>query len=99
MFCGINKDLMGFRVKDVEKVVEDIVTLSARYGVVKFTATDYIISRWHCDELFRRLKDLGLDLEIFYEIRADMKKDQLVAMRDAGINDVQPGISRFRRRC
>lgn len=95
MFCGINKDLMGFRVKDVEKVVEDIVTLSARYGVVKFTATDYIISRWHCDELFRRLKDLGLDLEIFYEIRADMKKDQLVAMRDAGINDVQPGIELF----
>jgi ribosomal peptide maturation radical SAM protein 1 len=91
-FCGINPDLMGFRAKDIDTVIRDIVTLSMRYGVVKFTATDWIISRWHCDELFRRLKELDLDLEIFYEVRADMKKAQLKAMKEAGVVTVQPGI-------
>ncbi len=94
-FCGINPDLMGFRSKDIDRVMREIVTLSARYGVIKLTATDWIISRWHCDELFRRLKDLDLDLEIFYELRADMKKSQIKLMKEAGVVMVQPGIESF----
>ncbi|MBI3950747.1 MAG: RiPP maturation radical SAM protein 1 [Acidobacteria bacterium] len=92
VFCGINEDLMGFRAKDIDRVMKEIITLSARYGVVKLTATDWIISRWHCDELFRRLKELDLDIEIFYEVRADMKKGQIKAMKEAGVVQVQPGI-------
>src|SRR5579885_520865 len=95
VFCGINPELMGFRAKDVDRVIREIVTLSARYGVVRLTATDWIISRWHCNELFRRLKELDLDLEIFYEVRADMKKWQIKLMREAGIAMIQPGIESF----
>lgn len=94
-FCGINDNLMAFRPKQVDRVIEEIVKLSARYGIVCFTATDYILSRWHCDEFFRRITDIGLDLEIFYEIRADMKKDQMIAMKAAGVVRVQPGIESF----
>ncbi|RYE88068.1 MAG: RiPP maturation radical SAM protein 1 [Hyphomicrobiales bacterium] len=94
-FCGINSDLMPFRAKTADRVVEEMITLSARYGVAKLTATDWIISRWHCDELFERLGRLNLDLEIFYEVRADMKKQQIVAMKAAGIVNVQPGIESF----
>lgn len=92
VFCGINPDLMGFRAKEIDGVIRDIVTLSARYGVTKFTATDWIISRWHCDDLFRHLRELDLDIEFFYEVRADMTKSQLKAMKEAGIVHVQPGI-------
>jgi ribosomal peptide maturation radical SAM protein 1 len=95
VFCGINPELMGFRAKDVDRVIREIVTLSARYGVVRLTATDWIISRWHCNELFRRLKELDLDLEIFYEVRADMKKWQIKLMREAGVAMIQPGIESF----
>jgi ribosomal peptide maturation radical SAM protein 1 len=94
-FCGINDNLMAFRPKDVDRVIEEIVMLSARYGMVKLTATDYILSRWHCDELFARLKELSLDLEIFYEVRADLKKAQMMAMKEAGVIYVQPGIESF----
>ncbi|NVO06336.1 MAG: cobalamin B12-binding domain-containing protein, partial [Rhodoferax sp.] len=37
-FCGINGELMGFRAKDLDAVLRDIVTLSMRHSVVKFTA-------------------------------------------------------------
>jgi ribosomal peptide maturation radical SAM protein 1 len=95
MFCGINEDLMRFRAKDVERVIRDIVTLSARHQIARFCATDWIVSHRHCDELFRRLKELDLDLEIFYEVRPSLKKRQVRAMSEAGVVDIQPGIESF----
>jgi ribosomal peptide maturation radical SAM protein 1 len=95
VFCGINDDLIGFRAKSVDRVVSEIVKLSARYGITKLAATDWIISRAHCDELFAKLKALDLDLELFYEVRADMSKSQIKAMREAGIARIQPGIESF----
>jgi ribosomal peptide maturation radical SAM protein 1 len=95
VFCGINEELMSFRAKDVDRVIEDIVMLSARYKVIKLTATDWIISKWHCNELFQRLKELNLDIEIFYEVRPVLKKWQIKAMKEAGIVRIQPGIESF----
>ncbi len=92
IFCGTNEDLMRFRAKDVERVVQEIVIISARYKVVKLAATDWIISHWHCNDLFQHLIDLDLDLEIFYEVRAGMKKQQIMDMKKAGVVHVQPGI-------
>ncbi|MCC7418247.1 MAG: RiPP maturation radical SAM C-methyltransferase [Acidobacteria bacterium] len=92
VFCGINDDLMSFRAKSIDRVIREIATISARYQTVKLTATDWIISHWHCDELFERLIDLDLDLELFYEVRASMKKAQIVKMKRAGVVHVQPGI-------
>ena len=94
-FCGINPEILGFRHKNLDTVVADIAELSRRYGSVRLTATDWILSRWHCDELFRRIAELELDLQIFYEIRADLTKAQIARMRDAGVVEVQPGIESF----
>jgi len=94
-FCGINPEILGFRHKNLDTVVADIAGLSQRYGSVRLTATDWILSRWHCDELFRRIAELELDLQIFYEIRADLTKAQIARMRDAGVVEVQPGIESF----
>lgn len=95
VFCGINPDLMGFREKPVDRVVSEMVSLSQRYRVVSLTASDYIVSRKHRRELFGRLAELDLDIECFYEVRADLHKDELAAMQRAGIVKVQPGIESF----
>jgi ribosomal peptide maturation radical SAM protein 1 len=91
-FCGINPDVMHFRSKTPSRVVEDVLRLSAEHGVTSFLATDWILSRRHADELFRRFTEANADLELFYEVRADLHKSQLMAMRRAGVNRVQPGI-------
>jgi ribosomal peptide maturation radical SAM protein 1 len=91
-FCGINPEILPFRAKSLDLVIAEIEMLCRRYGVLKLTATDWIMSRSHADELFRRLRALNLDLDIFYELRADMSKGQLKAMFDAGIVTVQAGI-------
>ena len=92
VFCGINDDLMAFREKSVDRVIDEMIWLSHRYRTVKLTAADWIVSKRSRDELFRRLKQLDFDVECFYETRADMKKDELALMRDAGVVSVQPGI-------
>jgi ribosomal peptide maturation radical SAM protein 1 len=92
IFCGINKELMNFREKDVDRVVSEITRLSARYRAVKLTATDWIISRRSRAAIFERLKELDLDLELFYETRADLRKSEVRLMKDAGVVHIQPGI-------
>jgi ribosomal peptide maturation radical SAM protein 1 len=95
VFCGINPDLMSFREKPVERTVAEMVALSQRYRVMNLTASDYIVSRKQRKELFARLAEVGLDIECFYEVRADLNKEEIATMRKAGIVKVQPGIESF----
>jgi ribosomal peptide maturation radical SAM protein 1 len=94
-FCGINPAILPFRAKDVDRALNDIVTIAERYGAVRLTATDWIMARSYYDTLFEKLKALDLDLHIFFETRAEMKKHQLKLMRDAGVAHIQPGIESF----
>ncbi|MGI6648798.1 MAG: RiPP maturation radical SAM C-methyltransferase [Bacillota bacterium] len=95
LFCGINPETMEFRSKSIDRILRDIVNLSARYRVTKLSATDLVISRQHCDELFQRLKELDLDFELFYEVRVNMSKRQIKDMKEAGVIYTQPGIESF----
>ncbi|MDF0668793.1 MAG: RiPP maturation radical SAM C-methyltransferase [Nitrospira sp.] len=92
VFCGLNPDVLQFRSKSAERVVEEILSLRARYGVRRLLATDWIISREHRREVVARLAALDLDTEIFYETRPDLTRDELAAMAQAGIKRIQPGI-------
>lgn len=95
VFCGINAQLMSFREKEPARVVSEIESLSRRYQATKLMATDLIISRRHRREIFERIKDLDLDLECFYETRADLSKDEFELLVHAGIKSIQPGIESF----
>lgn len=95
LFCGVNEELIAFREKNVDRVIREMVYLSSRYRVVHLTASDYNISRKSRRKIFQALKDLDLDIECFYETRADMTKDEICLMRDAGIRKIQPGIESF----
>ena len=95
IFCGINPDIMDFRSKDVDRVIDEIVEMSSEYGVVKFMATDWILSRSNANKLFERLKALNIDLDLFYEVRANLQKSKMKLMKEAGVNTIQPGIESF----
>lgn len=95
LFCGVNEELISFREKDVERVIREMVYLSSRYRVVHLTASDYNISRKSRRKIFQALKDLDLDIECFYETRADLTKEEIGLMKDAGIRKIQPGIESF----
>ncbi|MDE1145749.1 MAG: RiPP maturation radical SAM C-methyltransferase [Azospirillaceae bacterium] len=95
VFCGINKDLLGFREKSVDRVVDEMLVLTHLHGVPKLTATDWIISRKSRTEILERLRGQDLDIEVFYETRSDLAKDEIRLLRDSGALRVQPGIESF----
>lgn len=95
VFCGINRDLLKFREKSPERVVDEILLLSHLHGVSKLTATDWIISRKSRVKIFEMMRDHDLDLELFYETRSDLDKWEVALMKEAGALRVQPGIESF----
>lgn len=95
IFCGNNEETLKFRAKAANRVVEDIVILSAKYKKVKLTATDWILSKYDYLEIFNQLKELDIDLELFYEVRPKMKKSHVKLMYEAGVVRAQPGIESF----
>ena len=68
---------MAFRSKSPSRAYEEIVDLCRRYSTTKLSCVDNILDPTYTDTLFPRLAGSGLDLEIFYEVKANLHHDQL----------------------
>src|SRR5262249_16220836 len=91
-FCGLNSATMMFRSKPATRVFEEIMSLATRYGILDFVVVDDIIDLKHIRELLPLLSTADCDLHIFYETKANLKKEQLRAFYEAGVTAIQPGI-------
>jgi ribosomal peptide maturation radical SAM protein 1 len=91
-FCGLNSATMMFRSKPAGRVVEEILSLATRYKILDFVAVDDIIDLKHVRDLLPLLSATGCDFQLFYETKANLKKEHLRALYDAGVTAIQPGI-------
>jgi len=94
-FCGLNGDTMSFRSKSPRRVLDELVYLRQTYGVTKVDSVDNILDLRYTTEVFPELKRRRLDLEMFYEVKANLKYQHLKAMYDGGVRCIQPGIESF----
>ena len=91
-FCGINGLSMSFRSKTPDRLMAELKELASRYRSVNFMATDAILDMQYFQTVLPQLRDSGIDFHIFYETKANLKKEQLYLLRDAGVFQIQPGI-------
>ena len=91
-FCGLNGQGMAYRSKSANAVFEEIEALATAYGVKRLSSVDNILDVRHISTLFPRLRDSGLDLELFYEVKANLRFDQLVTLKAGGVTSIQPGL-------
>jgi ribosomal peptide maturation radical SAM protein 1 len=91
-FCGLIGPSMTFRSKSPDRVVEEITVLTRRYRRLDFQMVDNILDLRYLRDLLPRLRDTGYHLRIFYETKANLKKDQVRSLRDGGVDRIQPGI-------
>jgi ribosomal peptide maturation radical SAM protein 1 len=91
-FCGINGLGMQFREKSADRVIEELGGLVAKHGSGQFCMVDNIMPHRYFQTLIPRLGREVPDLHLFYEQKANLTLDQVVALRDAGVAEVQPGI-------
>jgi ribosomal peptide maturation radical SAM protein 1 len=94
-FCGLNGDTMPFRGKSPDRAFDEFVALSTGYGVRKIECVDNILDMRLLNTLMPRLARSGLDLDLFYEVKANLRYEQVAALRAAGVTTIQPGIESF----
>jgi ribosomal peptide maturation radical SAM protein 1 len=91
-FCGLNRSGMEFRAKDADNVLDQLETLSRRYGIFHFNAIDNILAPGYADALFGRLAEANTDIRIHYEVRPSISHAQLRDMHKGGLFSIQPGV-------
>lgn len=91
-FCGLNGLGMTYRSKSPQRAYEEIKYLLNTYRNSAIFNTDNIVDLRYFNELFPRLEAEGIQLQLFYETKANLKKSQLWALRRVGSTEFQPGI-------
>jgi len=91
-FCGLNGMTMKFRHKSAVRAIDELKYLVSRYGnrIRYLTATDNILPMSYFNDFVPSLGELGIDL--FYETKANLREEQVAALRRGNVRSIQPGI-------
>jgi ribosomal peptide maturation radical SAM protein 1 len=91
-FCGLNGGSMAFRSKSAARALEDIDRLMSEHDAMFIEVVDNILDMAYFRDLLPALAARGAPVQLFYEIKANLSKQQVRALADAGVRRVQPGI-------
>jgi len=91
-FCGLNGLAMTYRSKQPQRALDELIALSRRYPDRPINVVDNILDTTYFRTFLPQLRDSAAALNLFYEIKANVSKEQLRVLRDAGVTEVQPGI-------
>lgn len=91
-FCGLNRETMRYRSKSATRALVELAELAERYPGLAVAAVDNILDRSYFADVLPVLAEDGPELDLFFEVKANLTRDQVRLLRDAGIRDVQPGI-------
>jgi ribosomal peptide maturation radical SAM protein 1 len=94
-FCGLNNQGMLFRRKSSKRVVAELEQLANAYGITSFMAADNILDFQAYRGMLGDLERSPVDFDLFYEIKANVRRADVAALRRAGVRRVQPGIESF----
>jgi magnesium-protoporphyrin IX monomethyl ester (oxidative) cyclase len=91
-FCGLNGGGMSFRSKSSARVLEEFTYLSERYGLRKFQVVDNILDMAYFNTVLPQWQQQEDPYTIFYETKANLKREHVQHLAKAGIRWLQPGI-------
>lgn len=91
-FCGLNGGCMSFRAMSPETAERHICELSARYGIDGVELIDNILAPSYFKTVLPAFARKEKRLRLACEVKANLKREQVKALADAGASWVQPGI-------
>lgn len=91
-FCGLNGSTMAYRAKSPERVMLELETLAKRHRSLSFNAADNILSRDYLQSVMAPLAAANVDYWLFYEVKANLSRQDLKLLSQAGVRALQPGI-------
>jgi ribosomal peptide maturation radical SAM protein 1 len=92
-FCGLNGVTMKYRAMQPAKALALLHGLFERYGprAALFQSVDNILPREYLTEVLPHL-DTPEDVELFWEVKADLKEREIAVLARARATRIQPGI-------
>jgi ribosomal peptide maturation radical SAM protein 1 len=91
-FCGLNGQGMAFRAKSPQKVIDDLNYLLAQFPTRWIYMTDNIMPHAYFKTLVPRLAAEVPGVQLFYEQKANLSLEHVVALKQSGVAEIQPGI-------
>jgi ribosomal peptide maturation radical SAM protein 1 len=91
-FCGLNGSSIGFRGKPAEQLWTELSALVARHKTLDVVMVDNIIDMAYFDRLLPRLAGSGWHLRMHWEVKSNLRPEQLDRLAAAGVVHIQPGI-------
>jgi len=91
-FCGLNNAGMEFRFKSKDRVIDELSYLSERHDIRQFLAVDNILSKRYFKDLLPELKKRERRWQLSFCIKANLSKEMVCLLKDAGICEIVPGI-------
>ncbi len=92
VFCGLNGTTMAFRRKSPERSLEEFRRVPRSYPTRRVWVADNILDPRAFGDLLPALAVADLGLDIFWEVKSNLKREQMEILARAGVRRVQPGI-------
>jgi ribosomal peptide maturation radical SAM protein 1 len=91
-FCGLNGNSMVYRAMKSDLAIQQFKSLFQYSGMVdRLEAVDNILPKNYLKEVLPLLQTPS-DMEIFYEVKADLSAEDVAVLAKANVKLIQPGI-------
>ncbi len=91
-FCGLNGGAMAFRAKSQARALAELNLLVTRWRVSMVESVDNILDMAYFDKFLPALAQQHDDLQLFYEVKANLSRRHLKSLAASGVHRIQPGI-------
>ncbi|MGA3109066.1 MAG: RiPP maturation radical SAM C-methyltransferase [Candidatus Bathyarchaeia archaeon] len=91
-FCGLNGLTMKYRGKTADRLLKEMDDLLQEWGPHTIQVVDNILSLDFFKSLFPEVIRRRVKLNLFFETKSNLKREQLRLLKTAGVRGIQPGI-------
>ena len=91
-FCGLNGGSMAFRSKSPKRALDELEFLADRWQTDLVEVVDNILDMKYFQSVLPALARSGRSLQLFYEVKSNLSREQMRLLSEAGVHRIQPGI-------
>ncbi len=91
-FCGLNGNSIAFRSKNPTRAIEELFELVNQWKIDLVGVVDNILDMQYFKSMLPELAERNQHIKLFYEVKANLSREQLSLLKQAGVYRIQPGI-------
>ncbi|MEA3030538.1 MAG: hypothetical protein QOG13_1863 [Sphingomonadales bacterium] len=91
-FCGLNGQGMAYRSKTGARALAELKELVGKWPTGFVSVVDNILDMKYFKTFFPALIEADLNVGLFWEVKANLSREQVASLARAGVTRIQPGI-------